>query len=157
MKIAKQENESVLIAMHIPPGYNTYNNTAFWKKDYLKTFLNLINTYHKSIFAILTSHTHQDEIKIIKNKLNKNIIALYSTPALSTAYGNSPAFKSFELNKNNISEWSIKNYTTYYFKKNSNQILLNKLYSFQDYYCLNKTDNAFSRSFKASSRSSKSS
>ena len=54
--------------MHIPPGRNIYNNQAFWRKSALKEFINIINKYPNDIVGIVTSHTHQEEIKILKTK-----------------------------------------------------------------------------------------
>jgi sphingomyelin phosphodiesterase acid-like 3 len=137
---AKKNQESVLIALHIPPGHNIYNNSAFWRAKDLANFLAIINTYQKNIIGILSSHTHQEEIKVIKNKSRENITGIFATAALSTAYENAPSVKTFNFSKQD-KHWFLSNYTTYYFSKNNSKLELQKLYDFNSYYC-NKNNGA---------------
>lgn len=135
---AKSNQEQVIISMHIPPGYNIYNNEAFWRRAELKAFKKIINHNTKTIIGMLASHTHQEEIKIYKKDNTK--IGIYSTAALSTAYGNSPSVKTFDLEKS-ADIWHIKNYTTYKFSLNQDKITTNKLYDFKTEYCQKPTQN----------------
>lgn len=132
LNIAARSNEQVIIAMHIPPGYNTYNNEAFWRRFELKEFKKIINQYPNTIIGMLSSHTHQEEIKIYNHRNQK--LGIYATAALSTAYGNSPSIKTFDLQKSN-NKWQLQNYTTYKFSFNNNKILPSKVYDFQSVYC----------------------
>lgn len=135
--IAKQNKQQVLIAMHIPPGYNIYNNKPFWRKQEYNLFLKIINKFPKNIIGILSGHTHQEEIKIISTSLSK--IGVYSTPSLSTAYGNSPVIKTFLMTKNK-QKWKINNYITYMFAEKNKLLSLSKIYDYQNFYCQTKTN-----------------
>lgn len=137
LKIAKQKHEQTLIAMHIPPGYSIYNNQKFWRDDEFEQFIKIIYQYSDLIIGMLTGHTHQEEMKILTTKSAK--LGAYSTPALSTAYGNTPIIKNFLLSKSS-KKWHIKNYLTYKFVTKNNLLVLSKIYDFQNVYCKNKTD-----------------
>ncbi len=131
---AKKNKERVLIAMHIPPGYNIYDKSTFWKKDDLTSFLALIQTHSSNLLGILSAHTHQDELKIILNQNNDIISGVFYTPALSTVYGNAPAMKLFQLKKRSRG-WVLANYESYHFSLIDSEVKLNRLYDYRDYYC----------------------
>jgi len=134
LKLAKQENSSVLIGMHIPAGKNVYDGTVFWNSDYEGDLLTMISNYADQIRGILVAHTHMEEFKIIKMK-NKNI-GEYFIASLSTSHGNSPAVKSIRITKNRGS-WTISNYTAYRIHQPGRQLLFSKYYDFADKYCQN--------------------
>lgn len=138
LKLAKQKHEQILIAMHIPPGYNIYNNQEFWRKNEFDRFAQITNKYSGVIIGMLTGHTHQDEIKILTTSSSK--IGLYSTPSLSTAYGNSPIIKNFIISKD-AKKWHISNYITYKFITQNHLLDLAKIYDFQKIYCDTNTNN----------------
>jgi sphingomyelin phosphodiesterase acid-like 3 len=121
----------VIIAMHIPPGENSYNGERFWKKE--TRFLNLIEAYHSNIIGLFAAHTHHDEIKIIRNKQKIPIAGLFISPALSTSHGNRPALRTYQFEQTHQT-WQLVDYTTFVFNKHK-QITLKPLYRFSDYYC----------------------
>ncbi|HSW92743.1 MAG TPA: metallophosphoesterase [Gammaproteobacteria bacterium] len=125
--------ESVLIVMHIPPGKNVYNDSAFWQTNDETTFLNLVNTHHSIITCILSSHTHAEELKVIKNNEN-SIAGVYFTAALSTSHGNAPSVKTFYYAVNN-GKWVLSDTTTYNFTGDNKKVSLNRLYDFTNVYC----------------------
>lgn len=136
---AKINNQKILLAMHIPPGLSIYNNASFWKTKNADLFLEIVSEYHEIIISILSSHTHKDEMKIIKNQNGDIISGIFSTPALSTAFGNSPGCKIFQLSKN-TNGWYLHDYQTYQFLKIKSQIFMHNLYDFQKYYCKNNSN-----------------
>lgn len=138
LMLAEKNNEFTLIALHIPPGFNIYNHEMFWQTADYEQFLKIYATYQKTIIGILTAHTHQEEIKVIKNNAQKIIGGIFFTSALSTAYGNAPGVKTFYYN-NKAHRWSLTNYIAYQFTQNANVIQLKPLYTYRDYYCLDKT------------------
>lgn len=138
LKSAQTKNESVLIAMHIPPGNNIYDHSSFWQDKYLKIFLKTVFAYHHNIMGILASHTHAEEIKILHNLLGKYKIGVYFTAALSTSHGNAPSLKMFSYSNNVNNNWQLTDYSTYSFSNTDFGLELKKLYDYREYYCQNK-------------------
>ena len=128
--------ESVLIATHISPAYNIYDHGLLWIADDYNYFLQLMKKYQSNIISIHVAHTHQEELKVLKDKHGKNIVGMYFTAGLSTCYGNSPSIKSFYFKQLN-QKWVLTNYKTYRFSRINDQMTLSPLYDFNDYYCLN--------------------
>lgn len=133
---ARALGESVLIATHISPAYNIYDHGLLWIPEYFNFFLQLIGQYQSNIIGILVAHTHQEELKMIKDKQGNNIVGMYFTAGLSTAYGNSPSIKSFSF-KQLDQKWILTNYKTFRFSRLNEKITLSPLYNYHDYYCLN--------------------
>ena len=137
LKNAKMNHESSIIAMHVPPGQNILDHSAFWMEDNLASFLKIIQTYQANIVGILGSHTHKEEIKIIRNAAGKNLAGVYYTPALSTIYGNEPALKTFYFAQQN-KQWVLTNYKTFHFSMVNSNLVVSKLYDYVGYYCTGK-------------------
>lgn len=139
LKAAKVKHDSVLIAMHVPPGNNVYDHSNFWQPKEQSAFLKLIKTYRHTIIGLLAGHTHAEELKVIKSSANKAspnqiITGLYFTAALSTSHGNAPSIKTFYLSKNN-GQWLLSNYETFNFSEVGAKLKLSKLYDYTSYYC----------------------
>lgn len=134
LKLATKNKESVLITMHIPPGNNIYDHSRFWLDDEENLFLKLVKRYQNTIMGILASHTHIEELKLIKDEVNKNISGIYFIAALSTSHGNEPSVKTFYYSNNN-EKWLLSNYKTFHFTLNQSTPIFNKLYDYRDYYC----------------------
>lgn len=132
LKKAKNEHDSVLIAMHIPIGNNTYNNKPFWQMAPQKAFLQILLKYRNEIKGLLVAHTHKEEFKVLR--LGDQNIGEYFTAALSTSHGNSPSVKSFDLVKDQ-NHWVIGNYTTYQIHDAHGKPHLTKYYDFNALYC----------------------
>lgn len=109
-QLKKHHAKQLLVAMHIPPG-NNYTGGNFWKADYLKRFLAVLEANQSAYgqISLITSHTHMDEFRKIELKNNKNIYA-YSTPAVSRIHHNNSAMKLFSLDES----MQIKDFITYY-------------------------------------------
>lgn len=127
---ASGSGESVLIVMHIPPGNNVYDDSTFWLGKEQASFLALIKTYNPIITGILASHTHAEELKMIKN----TGVGVYFTAALSTSHGNAPSFKTFDYALNN-GKWHLTNTWTYNFKGVAANPIFNSLYNYNTLYC----------------------
>ena len=72
LKNAKDSGSPVLIALHIPPGIDAFksiNDTAYmWSSRTISNrFLNLIHDYQDNIIGLLSSHTHMDGIRLLRN------------------------------------------------------------------------------------------
>jgi len=113
-----------------------HDHSNFWLPEEQTVFLKLIKLYQGTIIGILASHTHAEELKIIKDELNKNIAGVYFIAALSTSHGNEPSVKTFYFSKNN-QQWLISNYETFHFTMNNSNMIFSKLYDYTNYYCDN--------------------
>lgn len=145
LQAAQNNDESVLIAMHIPPGSNILDHVDFWRDSCNTAFLENIKTYHDNIIGILTGHTHMEELKIIqeqapenKQKIeseDKNVGLVLSTAGLSTSHGNSPSVKTFYMISKD-DQWKLFDYTTFGFDKDKHHnMILKKIYSYRNKYC----------------------
>lgn len=130
LKQAQQNKESVLIVMHIPPGNNTYDNSRFWLPEEQTVFLQLIKNNSTIIAGILTSHTHAEELKIIKNIG----VGVYFTAALSTSHGNAPSTKTFYYASTN-GKWQLSNASTFGFSQVDSKLKFDKIYDYKAIYC----------------------
>jgi len=152
LKKAKDNNDTVIIAMHIPVGNDIFEHMYFWKSSYRKAFLEIIAPYKNNIAGILVGHTHLEELKIIqahnksgknKNKKEKeitkdteNIALMVSTAGLSTSRGNLPAAKTFFYAKTKEHRWIMSDFIDFNFTENKdNLITINPLYTYRDTYC----------------------
>ncbi len=133
LESAQKQHASVVIAMHIPPGNNSYDDTSFWQTKEQAAFLKLITQHQHTIIGLLASHTHAEELKIIKTPGHHIIQGLYLTAALSTSHGNAPSIKLFNLTEHHHS-WQLSNYETFYFSLKDSKLKLNPLYD-ASYYC----------------------
>ncbi len=145
LKTAQAQQETVILAMHIPPGNNTYDHSVFWLQPEQTSFLKLINTYKKNIIGLLASHTHMEELKIIKTLDNETVTGVYFVPGLSTSHGNEPAVKEFAYANEN-GKWALTDYEVFHFSENNtkankkknmeeNNVAFAKLYDYKNYYC----------------------
>ncbi len=119
-ELAASAGEAVLVAMHVPPGQDSYNNSGnnFWSptltygtNTILDTFLNLVDTYKANIIGLLSSHTHMDAIKLLTNRSNQYTNFILSIPAITPDHQNNPAIKLVNYNPDNF---TLTNFTTLY-------------------------------------------
>lgn len=139
---ARRNNESVMLAMHIPPGNNIYDHSAFWLSEEQKVFLDMIARYRGMIIGILASHTHAEELKLIQDDDNNNITGIFYTAGLSTSHGNEPSVKSFFYAKHD-NAWSLSDFKAYHFSKENDEsdIHFKPLYEYRKTYCPNNQTN----------------
>lgn len=111
--------DSVLLAMHIPPGINLYSgkyhfrDKIFHNPIYQQKFSQLLKKHlakDLNIIAILAGHTHYDETHIFHYQTHN--IPTFVIPALSTSHGNASAFKKICLTKEDH-QWQIKKISSY--------------------------------------------
>ena len=109
-QLNKHHAKQLLIAMHIPPGYD-YKGKLSWQKPYLNQFVHLLEHTEKQYgqISLLTAHTHMDDLRKIHLQDGKVIYA-YATPSISQLHHNNPAMKIFTLGNND----QMKNYSTYF-------------------------------------------
>ena len=123
-----------MITMHIPPGYNIYDHSPFWSQKEKESFLAIVAAYQDNIIGMLASHTHYEELKVVKDKFNKPIAGVYLTAALSTMHGNAPSVKTFYYGSEK-GRWSLTNYDAFGFSVQNENLIFHKLYDYRQYYC----------------------
>ncbi|MCR9191173.1 MAG: metallophosphoesterase [Gammaproteobacteria bacterium] len=139
LAIAESKHESVLIAMHVPPGKNVYRSwfgdrAAFWRDDLSERFVNLLQEHSSVVIGVLAAHTHKDELKVVQKK-GKPLTGIYLNAALSTSHGNAPSIRSYKL-RYQRPNWNLVDYQTYYFTKDASEVVaLQSLYEFRTIYC----------------------
>lgn len=121
--------------MHIPPGKNVDDGRDFWFEKEQRIFLGIVKEYKSNIIGLLASHTHKEELKRIQGQLKKQSIAMIYTPALCTAHGNSPAFKTFYFEHSVQNNWQLSNYKVFHFFKQGLKPMIEPLYEYRAYYC----------------------
>jgi 3',5'-cyclic AMP phosphodiesterase CpdA len=116
LKTAQEQDEQVLIAMHIPPGKDGHNGRPMWYEDFDSVqmqFLQLMGQYQKSIIGLLAGHTHMDGIRLLRNRVGDSIISLLiSAPGITPGHGNNPAMKLITYNPAN--HFALQNFTSFY-------------------------------------------
>jgi hypothetical protein len=97
---AKAHHKSVILAMHIPPGFDAYSDKPMWtkKENVHERFMNLLNQYQAQIRLILSAHTHMDEIRRIYDNTNHCFLLDVASPSISPVHHNQPSEKLFEIN-----------------------------------------------------------
>jgi Glycosyl hydrolases family 43/Calcineurin-like phosphoesterase len=100
LRQTRANHEMALIAMHVPPGQDTYKHASFWttkppvnNTTIQNSFLDTIDRYHTNIIGLLASHTHMDGFKRLYNKDKQFIALLISDPGIAPSASNNSAFK----------------------------------------------------------------
>ena len=115
---ASDAKEAVLIAMHVPLGWDSYARKDFWsdKLTYNGTtlqnaFLDLLEKNQAGIIGVLTSHTHMDGVRRLYGKGKKLVAVDISVPGISPGHRNNPGIKLISYNPGNF---SLQNFRTLY-------------------------------------------
>lgn len=115
LKDARAKSEKVIIAMHAPPGVDGYGGGTMWDANLLytgqdpdltqgwvqKTFLQLVAGYRPEIVGLLSSHTHYNEIRRLRDcsqklpRLGTFTELDVAIPGITTDHGNNPSIKMF--------------------------------------------------------------
>jgi len=144
---AKNNNESVWLINHIPPGINVFNtmenvnpgseiDTAeiFMTEDYNNELVSLIKNYSDVIAACFAGHIHMDDFRLFKNSQNINDTAsvfVHIIPSVSPVFGNNPAFEIFTYNEETF---SLLDYDSYNLNIASQTQLWQRQYEFNSVY-----------------------
>lgn len=132
---AEAAGEKVILAMHVPPGIDGYGGGPMWTVargysdsgytgddplftaasaagDYTieRVFLALTARHAKTISAMLTAHTHLDDLRLLTSCQGDAAGIAYGVPGITTDHGNNPAMKVFGLD----ATFALDRATTYY-------------------------------------------
>jgi len=130
LKDARAKHEKVIIAMHAPPGVDGYGGGTTWNRSLRytgqdpdltpgwvqATFLTIVAGYGPEIVGLLSSHTHFNEIRRLRDCSRKlPWLGAFTEldvaiPAITTDHGNNPSVKLFSYDA--AFEW-IENRTFY--------------------------------------------
>ncbi len=117
---AAKQKEYVLIAMHVPPGADGHDKKKkeFWRNKLMYngaslriSFVDLLDKYRKNIVGMLSSHTHMDGLRKIRNSKGKLICVDISVPGITPGHHNNPGFKLISYKPGN---YELENFTTLY-------------------------------------------
>lgn len=129
-----QENENVLIAMHIPMGRG-------WLDEYNAQFSEVLSTVKPGVLiGILAGHTHMNELRVLRfvnaKRKTLDVVPMIISPGIAPADNNAPGFKNFILTKRN-NRWVIQDIIAYSFQQKSPEdpISLIEYYKFDEAYC----------------------
>jgi len=112
MEQAAQNDEKVLIAMHVPPGLDGYSLKDMWyDKNIEAIFLKTIEKYQNNITGLLAGHTHMDGIRLLTTENGDVDALLISVPGVAPGHGNNPSVKLIEYNPDNF---VLQDFNTYY-------------------------------------------
>jgi sphingomyelin phosphodiesterase acid-like 3 len=139
---AKEAGKKVWLLMHAPPGADEgttaksvdstghlANATMMWEPNYQATFMQTLAKYPGVITLALAGHTHMDEYRIMSAD---NVVDI--VPGVSPCFGNDPAFKIFEINRNSLAPADYSSFN-YDLAKTSAQF--NSYYTYSEDYALN--------------------
>jgi hypothetical protein len=100
LRQTKANHEMALIAMHVPPGQDTYKHASFWttrlpvnNTTIQNSFLDTIDRYKANIIGLLASHTHMDGFKRLYNKDKHFTALLISDPGIAPSDNNNSSLK----------------------------------------------------------------
>jgi sphingomyelin phosphodiesterase acid-like 3 len=117
---AKILGNRVILAMHIPPGIDSYKSaqadhnkpaTEFWQDRYFNRFQELMRNYGDIVQIALAGHTHMDDFRVLSAPSGAVPVAFRITPAVSPIFGNNPAFSVLEYS---LSTGAISDVATYF-------------------------------------------
>jgi hypothetical protein len=113
LRQADSLGEKVVIAMHVPPGFDGYKKSDMWdtnlryhngNKTMLNEFLDLVKQYRQRIVGMVGSHTHMDGLRRVYDSDHAFNSFMLSVPGIDPGHGNNPAFKLVTYDKHSF-EW----------------------------------------------------
>lgn len=119
LKDAQDQQQSVYLAMHVPPGLDGYSGNQMWNPDLkvqggdkvLDAFLELVDTHKSRIKGMLTSHTHMDGVQILYNAAGQKTEVSVSVSSVSPDHLNNPSMKVLHFDRGSF---ELQNHTTYW-------------------------------------------
>lgn len=119
---AKDQNEKVILVMHIPPQADFFGTfkaqgkgknkvKLFWDDKYENAFIQLMKQYSNTVAFSFAGHTHMDDFRILNDNQGKPFLVTHICPAVSPIRYNNPGFQVMEYNQ---STGAIKDLATFY-------------------------------------------
>ncbi len=99
---AHRHHESVLLAVHIPPGMNSMEHRAFWLPRPSRVILSLLKRYHQNIVAMLNGHTHFNAIRELRlSSDNHTDVLAITAPGITPLHQNNPGLDVLSFRQHN--------------------------------------------------------
>ena len=151
-----QTDEKVLLAMHIPPGNDSYavshgsKETWMWSRHpkgvgdhirghtrhWLDQFLDLLFLHREAVIGLAYGHTHMDELRRLHGRKGEITEVAVSAPGITTNHGNNPGFKTVTYDPKSK---ELLDFVTYYTKR-GNASWGDEEYTFSDLFdCAGET------------------
>lgn len=119
LQLAKERNQRVLIALHIPEGVDVYASlrvrllrlVELWQGPYTERFQQELHEFAPTIAGIFAGHLHADWFQVLRFD-NMTEIPVLGTPSISPIYGNNPGFKIYSYSD---STRQLNDFVTYYY------------------------------------------
>ncbi|MBX3709230.1 MAG: metallophosphoesterase [Gammaproteobacteria bacterium] len=119
LKVAKENKQKVLIAMHIPEGIDIYATlrmrlfrlVTLWKPKYIQQFQAEIEQFAPQIAGIFAGHLHTDWFQILTLK-NAEEVPMIGVPSVSPIFGSNPGFKIYSYS---LDPFQLNDFVTYYY------------------------------------------
>ena len=118
---AKLEGRTVSLAMHIPPGVDSFASTrdntcplkvrSFWQDAYTRRFLAIVALYKDQLRIAFAGHTHMDDFRVLPDAGGAPLLATRMTPSLTPLFGNNPGFTVMLYSR---ADASVTDYATFY-------------------------------------------
>lgn len=123
---AKEQNQRVIIAMHIPVGIDVYASLRIhlfrlielWKTKYSDRYQAELKQFAPQIAGIFAGHLHSDWFQILTFKDSKDEIPVTGTPSISPIFGNNPGFKIYSYSSDTF---ELDDFVTYYYPINEHK------------------------------------
>lgn len=120
LALAKNNQQKVIMLMHIPPGVDVYATfrfklftlIEFWRKKELTKFQDLLANYADNIAGLFAGHLHADWFQVLTFANTKGEVPLSGVPAVSPIFGNNPAFRVYQYSPSSA---QLNNYVTYFY------------------------------------------
>jgi sphingomyelin phosphodiesterase acid-like 3 len=91
--LAGANGKNIWLLTHIPPGLNSFNGQDFWKKEYVREFVNTLVSYAPDVRVMICSHTHFDDFKVVYDASAKPVALVRLVPSICSNHGNYPSFE----------------------------------------------------------------
>ncbi|OMJ66624.1 hypothetical protein SteCoe_36471 [Stentor coeruleus] len=102
LKNQLNSNSKNIITMHIPPGFALYNGgSQSWSDYFTKSFMSLVQEYQSKIVGIFAGHYHSGYFQLIGQ------VPVIINPSISPIFGNNPAFRYYDLDNNDYTEFTF--------------------------------------------------
>jgi len=97
LEAAAEQNRTVWIVGHIPPGIETYGYSELWSPAYVRKYLDIVQdpVLGPTVAAQIFGHVHKEEFRLLPNA-PAGAGPILLTAAISPIYENNPPFRFFE-------------------------------------------------------------
>lgn len=104
---AGTKGEKVILASHMPPGMQPYDDQAVWDEGYSDGYVEQVSAHADAVVAQLYGHFHYDTFRVLDDG---KAGAVLLTPSISPVNRNNPAFRRMFARKADLSVYDYEQY-----------------------------------------------